>query len=78
MNGFIVTIYLEIANGDKYTWVNHSITKKEEIEWILNEARKVLEKSFDCKDKKEHTELDFKDYSKKIPISATTSFYTRE
>ena len=41
-----VTFYLEIIDGDKHTWVNHSVTKAEEIDWLLKKVRGVLEQAF--------------------------------
>lgn len=41
-----VTFYLEIVDGDKHTWVNHSVTKAEEIDWLLGEVKKTLDKAF--------------------------------
>ena len=41
-----VTFYLEIIDGDKHTWVNHSVTKAEEINWLLTEVKKVLDNAF--------------------------------
>ena len=44
-----VTFYLEIIDGDKHTWVNHSVTKAEEIDWLLGKVRSVLEQAFIAK-----------------------------
>ena len=41
-----VTFYLEIIDGDKHTWVNHSVTKVEEIEWLLAQVKETLHKAF--------------------------------
>ena len=45
-----VTFYLEIQNGEKYTWINHQITKQDEIEWLLKEVRKKCEEALAIKD----------------------------
>ena len=38
-----VTFYLEIQNGEKFTWTNHTITKENEISWLLENVRKTIE-----------------------------------
>ena len=52
-----VTFYLELQNGEKFTWVNHTVTKEPEIEWLLKEVRKKLEEALAMKDVKEIKEL---------------------
>jgi hypothetical protein len=41
----IVTFYLEIENGERYTFVNHTVTKPEEIEWLLKQVKQKLEEA---------------------------------
>lgn len=38
-----VSFYLEIQNGEKHSWVNHTLTKESEIDWLLKTVRKELE-----------------------------------
>ena len=38
----IVTFYLEIEDGSRHTYVNHTVTKIEEIEWLLKQVRDKL------------------------------------
>lgn len=45
-----ITFYLEIINGEKHSWINHTVTKKEEIEWLLKNVKKILEDALDMKD----------------------------
>ena len=42
----IATLFLEMVNNDKYSWLNHTISKEEEVDWLLAEAKKVLMKAF--------------------------------
>ena len=60
----IVTLFLEAANGERHTWTNHTVTKKEEISWLLKIVQETLEKilvmkdSKDVEDFKKFTQLD--------------------
>lgn len=56
------TFYLEIQNGEKFQWVNHTVSKPQEIEWLLKEVRKVLEGAMADGDYK-----DFKEFNKEPP-----------
>mgnify|MGYP001562625773 CR=1 FL=1 len=38
-----VTFYLEVQDGQKFNWVNHTITKENEISWLLENVRKTIE-----------------------------------
>ena len=56
-----VTFYLQIQNGEKFTWVNHNVTKPEEIEWLLKNVKETLEKALMIKDTKDME--DFKKFT---------------
>lgn len=45
-----VTFYLELQNGEKFTWVNHTISKPEEIDWLLKEVDKKLREALANRD----------------------------
>ena len=47
------TFYLELQNGEKFTWVNHTITKPEEIDWLLKEVDKKLREALANRDYKD-------------------------
>jgi hypothetical protein len=48
--------YLEVSDGEKYTWISHSISKEEEIDWLLEKVKKTLNDIFLKKEKKEKNE----------------------
>lgn len=45
-----VTFYLEAVNGERHAWTNYTVTRKDEIEWLLKNVKETLEKMLEMKD----------------------------
>ena len=72
-----VTFYVEVVDGDRHTWINHSVTRAEEIDWLLSESKKILDKAFAMKGNSVKNGLFNSIFGKNHPVQPEQKFKNR-